>query len=140
MTPKIIKTAVLSKDKAKNYLNKAEQFYYVMQICAVDKEWDAATLNGVHAAISITDALLVWRAGIHSISPKHDDAAVLLRQHFSKEELHNNDSRLTKILTFKNLISYQPEQITEAKGIVFAKDVERYFEWGKGLLKKLGCS
>lgn len=136
MTPKNIKIVSVSKDKAKNYLNKAEQFYYVMKICALDKEWDAATLNGVHSAISITDALLVWRAGIHSISSKHDDAAVLLRQHFSKEELGNNDSRLLKILTFKNFISYQPEQMTEAKALSFVKDVERYFEWAKNKLKK----
>ena len=138
MTPKNIKTVSVSKDKAKNYLNKAEQFYYVMKICALDKEWDAATLNGVHAAISITDALLVWHTGIHSISSKHEDAAILLRQHFQKEELNNNDSRLTKILTFKSLISYQPDQMTEIKALNFVKDVERYFEWAKAKLKKAG--
>jgi len=85
MNARKIKSVTLPKSDAFSYLKKAKQFFHVMQFCTLDEEWDAAILNGVHAAISITDAILVQRAGIHSISQRHEDAAILLQQHFRKE-------------------------------------------------------
>lgn len=129
-----IQTATLPRHHYKDYRQKASEFLKVMLICLNDGQWDAAVLNGVHAAISVTDALLVFRGGVRSVSQKHDDVVILLRQNISSKELNGHDARLSRILNFKSLVSYQPVVMNESKARQFAKDVERYFEWASKLL------
>lgn len=129
-----IQTATLPRHHYRDYQKKGTEFLSVMQICLNDGQWDAVVLNGVHAAISITDAFLVFRSGIRSTSQKHDDTVVLVRQHIPSKELGGHDVRLSRILNFKNLVSYQPVVMNESKARQFAKDVERYFEWASKLL------
>lgn len=134
MTAHKIQTATLPRHHYKDYQKKASEFLSVMQICLNDGQWDAAVLNGVHAAISITDALLVFRSGIRSISQKHDDAVTLLHQYIPSKKLGGQDVRLSRILNLKSIVSYQPVVMSESKARQFAKDVERYFEWASKLL------
>ncbi len=134
MAAQNIKTVELPKHHYKDYLRKAEEFFNVMHTCLDDERWDAAVLNGVHSSISITDALLVNKAGIRSISQRHDDTVELLKQYIPKDELAGQHSRLSKILNFKGRVSYQPIIMDEAKAREFAKGVERYFEWAKKML------
>jgi hypothetical protein len=131
MVAQKIRTAHLPKHNYGDFKKKAEEFFNVMFLCLEDRQWDAAVLNGVHAAISITDAILVNKKEIKSISQRHEDAVGLLKQEFTAKELAGQNHRLSRVLNFKNLVSYQPIILGEAAARDFAKNVERYFGWAK---------
>ncbi len=134
MTRKII-TKNVSRENYRSYRGKALQFYGVMNICLQDREWDAVLLNGVHASISMCDALTVFHAGKHSKSAHHRDAALLLAESIpSDKNINKNVQRLCEIIDEKNLIEYQPKRFQEQEAFSFALKVERFFEWAKALL------
>lgn len=134
MVAQKIRTTHLPRHNYSDFKKKAEEFFNVMFLCMEDGQWDAAVLNGVHAAISMTDAVLVNKKEIKSTSQRHEDVVDLLKQEFTAKELVGQNNRLSRILNFKNLVSYQPIILGEAEARDFAKNVERYFEWAKKLL------
>lgn len=134
MVAQKIRTTHLPKHNYGDFKKKAEEFFNVMFICLEDGQWDAAVLTGVHAAISMTDAVLVNKKEIKSISPRHEDAVDLLKQELTSKELDGQNNRLSRILNFKNLVSYQPIILSEKEAREFAKNVEHYFEWAKKML------
>lgn len=127
---KIIKMASVPKHLFANYLKKAEQFRGVMEFCFQDREWDAVLLNGLHACISITDAVLVFQAGVRSISPNHQDAVRLLDQYLEKDpDIDKQASRLSQIIDEKNKVSYEAKLYNEKEAKKFYDQVNRFFEW-----------
>lgn len=137
MVAKKIKTTSVSKENYSNYLGKAKQFYSTMMMSLADREWDTVLLLGVHAAISITDALLVFHVGKRSISKAHQDAVSLLIQSFpNKDGIRQNANRLSQILNEKHKIEYEPRRFTEKEAYHFAKSVERYLNWSLEQLPK----
>ncbi len=130
--PTKISTTRVSRNNYKDYLDKADEFYFTMQICFQDKEWDSVLLLGVHAAISLNDAITVFHGGMRSTSKEHRDAAILLSQLLSdKEGVEGNISRLIDIISEKNKIEYEPKRFQEKEAIGFVKQVERFFVWAK---------
>lgn len=100
-----------------------------MKICLEDGEWDAVLLNGLHAAISMNDALCVLKTGRRSASKFHQDAVILLGQACPSEEGRKNVGRLAEILNFKNAIEYEARRFSEAEARDFAVKVERFISW-----------
>ncbi|MBI1909503.1 MAG: HEPN domain-containing protein [Deltaproteobacteria bacterium] len=135
MAAKKISTTTLPKSEFKNYWGKALQFYNAMNLCLQDQEWDAVLLNGVHAAISASDALTVFLTGKRSSSKLHQDAVALLIHAVSEnQEDRKNASRLSEILNEKHQIEYEPRRFTEREAFAFAQKTERFFEWVKNRL------
>lgn len=130
MTPKKIKTTQVQKSEYSDFLNKAKQFYDVMVSCLQNEEWDAVVLQGVHASISATDALLCFKVQIKSISKNHQDVTRLLKESMpSNEDVKKNADRLSQILNFKHAAEYESKRFTEREAYDFVKFVERYFQW-----------
>lgn len=108
-----------------------------MMICLQDHEWDTVLLLGVHAAICITDALLIFHVGKRSISKSHQDTMYLLIQSLpDKEDVRQNSNRLSQILNEKHSIEYESRRFTEKEARDFVKKVERYFVWVEQQLPK----
>lgn len=125
-------TARVSRNSYKDYLEKAKEFYSTMQICFQDREWDSVLLLGVHAAISLNDALTVFYSGVRSTSKEHRDAAMLLSQSLrDKEGVENNIRRLIDIISEKNKVEYEPKRFQENEACEFVRQVERFFIWAK---------
>ena len=80
MAAQRFRTTDVPTPKYVDFREKGLQFFAVMRLCFQDREWDAAFLNGVHAAISLADAVTVYRIGKRSTSQSHSDVAALLRQ------------------------------------------------------------
>lgn len=134
---KNLKTTTVSRTEYLNYLGKAKQFYSTMLTCLQDHEWDTILLLGVHAAISITDALLIFQVGQRSISKAHQDVIYLLLQSLpDKEDVRQNSNRLSQILNEKHSIEYESRRFTEKEARDFVKKVERYFVWVEQQLPK----
>ena len=130
-----ISTAIVPKQEYAAYRAKALQFFTVMKLCLQDQEWDAVLLNGVHAAISMNDALTVFRLGQRSASKSHQDATILL-SHVVAKEKHGKQqvAHLSRILNYKNLVEYEPRRFSAREAVEFAKQVDRFFTWVQELL------
>lgn len=127
---KTVKQTAVPKYLYANYLKKARQFHAVMGFCFQDREWDAVLLNGLHACISLTDAVLVFQSGIRSISSNHQDAVRLLDQCLNKDpEINKQRTRLSQIIDEKNKVSYESKLYNEKEAKKFRDQVIRYFEW-----------
>lgn len=127
---KTVKQTTVPKHLYANYLKKAQQFHAVMEFCFQDGEWDAVLLNGLHACISITDAVLVFQSGIRSISSNHQDAVRLLNQSLEKDlEINKQTTRLSKIIDEKNKVAYESKLHNEKETKKFRDQVIRYFDW-----------
>lgn len=124
-----ITTTDVSKNEYTEYQKKGRQFFNVMKICLQDGEWDAVLLNGVHAAISLADALAIFRLGKRSTSKAHQDAAGLLSQALPSEEGRKNAARLAEILNYKHPVEYEARRFTEDEARRFAQKVERLILW-----------
>ena len=94
--------------------------------------WNAVGLNGVHASISITDAILSKYKGIRSTDSNHIMAADLLGQVFQNEEGKKQKKRLEDILRLKNVVSYEGREFVQAEADKLIKSVTRFFNWAEG--------
>lgn len=135
MTTKI-KTTPVSKSDYKLFQEKATQFFNVMNLCLNDREWDAVLLNGVHAAITINDALCVFLLGLKSTSKMHQDAVKLLIQAVPSNEGKKNANRLAEILNLKHLVEYEPRRFTENEARRFSEQVDRFKSWVENQLPR----
>lgn len=131
MAAKKLSTTDVPKHAYADFHGKGMQFFTVMQLCFQDKEWDAVFLNGVHAAISLTDAITVYRIGKRSASQSHQDAATLLRQAVPNTDGQKNAVRLAEILNWKHEVEYEPRRFTQPEASGFTKAVERFSEWAQ---------
>jgi len=68
MSARKINTKGIQRSEYKTYLKKAGEFYDTMLQAEERKKGNAVGLNAVHCAISSADAMLVFYAGIRSIS------------------------------------------------------------------------
>jgi HEPN domain-containing protein len=130
MTAKQISFVDVPKAEYRNFRDKGLQFFSVMKSCLQDGDWDAVLLNGVHAAISLSDAMTVFVLGRRSSGKSHLDASGLLSQAVSQEsEGRRNADRLAQILNWKHDAEYEPKRASEREAYDFAKIVERFVEW-----------
>lgn len=137
MAARKISAAQIPRNSYKDYLEKAEGFYSTMNICLQDREWDSVLLLGVHAVISLNDALTVFHGGTRSTSREHRDAAVLLSQILKDMEgLDANIKRLLNIISEKNKVAYEPRRFQEKEAYAIAQQVERFFTWARKQLPK----
>lgn len=134
MTPKKHKTRYVSRDHYAIYRKKAKEFLNSMEASLRVREWNAAGLNAVHCAISSSDALLVYNAGIRSAGDSHHDITFLLVQHVKDKDAAPKAKTLSKILDYKYLAAYEDREITEAEALELAKITRRFFEWMESLL------
>jgi len=135
MAARKINTVDVPKTDYRNFRDKGLQFFQVMKSCLQDGDWDAVLLNGVHAAITLSDAVTAFSLGKRSSSKSHLDASSLLGQAVSQdEEGRRNADRLAQILNWKHDAEYEPKRATEAEAYDFAKIVERFVDWVRGEL------
>ena len=134
MTPKKFKTRSVSRERYATYLKKAQEFMRASESALRTRDWDAAGLNAVHAAISAADALLVYFGGVRSTGDSHHDVAGLLTQHVKDDQLGSKIQTLSKTLSYKNLAAYEDREVTELEGRDAEKLARRFLEWAQSRL------
>ena len=122
-------TKPVDREKASNYKVIAQQFYETMEDSLGARRWNAVGLNGIHACISLTDAILAKYKGIRSTDSNHIMSADLLGQVFQNEEGKKYKRRLEEILRLKNVVSYEGREFSESEANKIALSVDRFFSW-----------
>lgn len=136
MTAKVIKTANVDKTDAANYWKRSQELVKSMRNNLMLENWNAAVIDGVHAAISANDALTVASIGKRSIGDSHMDAVQLLKQAV-KIDTQVIEKRLGNIIHVKNHVEYGPSLVLSNDAHKVAQDVERFIEWAEKMYKKL---
>ncbi|MBI5209897.1 MAG: hypothetical protein HY927_07995 [Elusimicrobia bacterium] len=123
----------MTEAEARAYLKKAEEFYQAMLESYRERRWNAAGLEGVHCAISATDALLGLKARVRAAGESHYEAVDLVRAHIKHEHVDQQAARLSRVISKKNIVEYDSRDFKNEEAAAIVKDVGRYLEWVKAL-------
>ncbi|MFH1830004.1 MAG: HEPN domain-containing protein [Pseudomonadota bacterium] len=130
MISKKIKSSAVEKSDASNYMKRAKELIESMRNNLIMENWNAAVIDGVHAAISANDAVIVSIAGKRCTSSHHIDAVELLKQSLSKDMLPDL-IRLRRIINIKSHVEYGPSLVTAKEAQRVAQDAERLITWAE---------
>lgn len=136
MTDRKIPTQQMDRQRYRNYLKKAEEFYETMHDALRNQRWNAAALNAIHCGISANDALLTRYHGIRCASKDHGDAVRLLLARFDPETVKQGAGHLTRMLREKSLVEYEERLYTQSSAIRIATHAERFLSWARSMLEK----
>lgn len=129
MTPKFI-TKDVDKTLYSNYLRKAEECYHASVNSFSLQEWNAAAINAIHACISACDAICIYHLGKRHAGENHNEAVYLFKTiKPDDEEINTNASRLSRILSIKNLAEYEGRLVSKNEAEKLLKDCERFIEY-----------
>lgn len=113
------------------YLKKAKEFYQTMYQAEKAENWNAVGLNGVHAIISLIDAILVKYSGIRSSDESHMVAVDLLTSSIGNKikDIAQRSQTAKRIIAKKNLVAYENRDFTRNEALDIIKQVQRFYEW-----------
>lgn len=132
---KKIPTKTVAKQEYIDYLEKAQGFLETMKQLQKDENWNSTALEGIHAAILAADAAVIYAKGYKSSSDRHSDMEALIAE-LPFEESKRASHHLAKILNLKNLVEYSGDSYLREEAQTIAKQVERFFDWVRRVLKK----
>lgn len=136
MTPKF-KTRDVEKSLYTNYLKRAKECYHATKNSFEAQEWNAATINAIHACIAASDAMCIYFLGKRNASESHNDAAALFKTiKADDEEINTNANRISRILGIKNMAEYEDRLVFRTETEKVLKDCERFLEYVKTKLPK----
>jgi len=136
MTTKF-KTRDVKKSSYVNYLKRAEECFHAAKTSFEAQEWNAATINSIHACIAGCDAMCVYFLGNRHAGENHNEAAALFKTiKVDDEEINTNANRLSRILSIKNLAEYEDRLIFRAEAEKVLKDCERFLGYVKAKLPR----
>ncbi len=131
MTSKKISFQRIENLKYAIYWKKAQDFYRGMLVAYANGNWHSVGLESVHCAISATDAIVVYKSGMRSISKDHRAAAAFLTEQIGKDKVGKYAGALLKILDMKNHIEYEDRIFTEKEAEEYSKENRKIFQLGK---------
>lgn len=129
MVAKKIKTKAIQRSEYKTYLKKASEFYDMMLQAKKVGKWNAVGLNAVYCAISSSDAMLVFYAGIRSTSDNHLAVIDLLSNSIKLPDVKSRCGTLRKILVKKSIIEYEDRDFTQKEALEILKFTDRFYSW-----------
>ena len=125
------KTKVIERSEYAVYLKKAKEFYQTMYQAEKSENWNAVGLNGVHATISLIDALLVRYSGIRSSEENHMVVVDLLTSSIGNKikDIAQKSQTARRIIAKKNTVAYENRAFIKSEGLDIIKQVERFYQW-----------
>ena len=129
-------TRQVDRSTARVFWIRALQCAAMMEEALNRRQWEAAGVNAVHAAISANDAVLSALRGLKPASADHKDAARVLMSQLKDEDAQKAGKRLGVIVAKKSRVEYDDKRFTEkeARSIIF--DTRRFLEWAKSIIPK----
>ena len=128
MTPRS-RTRDVSKSYYRNYLKKAEECLRAAEHSHVDQDWNAVSINAIHACIAACDAMCVYHLGRRHAGERHNDAVALFKPIKSGEEINTNASRITRVLRIKNIAEYEERLVYTSEAEKVFRDCKRFLEY-----------
>src|SRR3989338_5352957 len=107
MAPKF-KTRDVGKSLYTNYLKRAEECLHAAKNSFESQEWNASTINSIHAVIAASDAMCIYFLGKRNAGESHNEAAALFKTiKADDEQINTNASRISRTLSIKNMADYE---------------------------------
>ena len=128
MAARQLKVRQESKSTARNYLKKARDNYKQMLVAFNASNWNAAATLALQCAISCADALCVHEQGIRSASQDHLDVCDLVGK-LPVDGAREKANQLRKIITKKNMVQYECEEVREPDAGEMVKVTARIYQW-----------
>ena len=126
------KTIDVSKSLYINYLKRAEECIHAAKNSFDTQEWNASTINAIHASIAACDAMCVYFLGKRHAGENHGDVVRLFKAIKQNSELINtNSNRILRIMRIKNMAEYEERLVYRSEAEKVLKDCERFFEYVK---------
>ena len=134
MTTKL-KTTDVAKALYTNYLKRAEECFHAANNSSSSQEWNASTINAIHACIAACDAMCVYYLGKRHIGENHGGAVKLFKKiRTNDEKLSTNASRFLRIIRAKNMAEYEERLLFRPESEKILKDCERFLDYVKSEL------
>ena len=130
MTTKL-KTSDVAKSLYSNYLKRAEECIHAAKHSFATQEWNATTITAIHSCIAACDAMCVYFLGKRYAGESHGDAVKLFKTIKSGKETDANASRISRILSIKNMAEYEERLVYRSEAEKALKDCERFLEYVK---------
>ncbi len=127
-----MRTRALDRTRFVNYRGRASEFFDGMKDEADMERFNGAALLGIHAAIALTDAVVVHHVGTRAADEQHAEAVRLLKKVCCSVKVDTSGAdRLSSILARKTAVAYDehfiPTDSEDTKRIRL--NVERFFTW-----------
>ena len=136
MTPKF-KTRDVAKSLYTNYLKRAEECFHAAKNSFNSQEWNAATINAIHACIAGCDAMCVYFLGRRHAGESHNETATLFKTIDSNDEsINTNANRVARILSVKNFAEYEDRLVHRSEAEKVVINCGRFLEYIKTKLPK----
>jgi len=129
------KTRNVDKSEYQDYLAKAKDFAFMMDLSLEQGKWNSAGLQAVHAVISAGDAVIVYYGGMRSIELDHRQVVGLLHDIIG-EAASTAGKHVSMVVAKKNLVEYERRSIIQAEARDMVEHAKRFLEWVAGMLPR----
>ena len=125
----------MDKSEYRDYLAKAKDFAFMMDLSLEQGKWNSAGLQAVHAVISAGDAVIVYYGGMRSIELDHRQVVGLLHDIIG-EAASTAGKHVSMVVAKKNLVEYERRSIIQAEARDMVEHAKRFLEWVAGMLPR----
>ena len=126
-----LKTRDIEKALYMNFFKRALECLNASKTSFSKQEWNASTINAIHSCIAACDSICVYFLGKRSAGDKHGDAVKLFKMIKNSKEIDANASRISRILSIKNMAEYEERLVFKSESEKILKDCERLFDYVK---------
>ena len=130
MAPRHVKTQKVDPSKAPVCFQRGRELLETTVEACDHERWSAAGVTAVHAAISLTDALLIQERGLRCTSPQHMDLVDLLGTELPDvPDVKAAQKHLRHILSEKNRVEYEARVVSEKDARNMLQHLQRFADW-----------
>jgi len=130
MTAKL-RTRDIEKVLYVNFFKRSVECLNASRTSFSKQEWNASTINAIHSCIAACDAMCVYFLGKRSCGESHGDAVKLFKIIKNSKEIDTNASRISRILSIKNMAEYEERLVFRSESEKILKDCERLLDFVK---------
>jgi len=130
MTAKL-RTRDVEKALYINFFQRSTECLNAARSSFNQQEWNASTINAIHSCIAACDSVCVYFLGKRSAGESHNDAVKLFKTIKKSKEIDTNASRISRILSIKNMAEYEERLVFRSEAEKILKDCERLLDYIK---------
>ncbi len=130
------RTRDVEKSLYVNFFKRALECLNAAKTSFANQEWNSSTISAIHSCIAACDAICVYFLGKRSAGESHGDAVKLFKTIKNSKEIDANASRISRILSIKNMAEYEERLVFRSESGKILKDCERLLDYVKKQLPR----
>ncbi len=132
------RTRIVSRERYKVFMSRAEQFREAMNFSMSNGDFDACVSNAVHCGISASDALTVLKLGKKSAAQNHIEAVILLKEVQTSDDSEKAKvcDRLQELINLKTPAEYDDRAMSKSEAEKAQRLCNKVFDFVKKEMEK----